>query len=238
MLALTVVAASCVTNRQDLVKTGHVVLRRHATGKVHVIWCSAYEKDNEFIVTGTLRRRDTVGMPIAVRVDVKIIAPDGRILDEGCSSTVRVSRRIVGRYTGFKRFTVRFSEVPPRGSSLSVVARSGVTRDSANVDKPLADSPEGAMSKTHGRLTPSVHREPPGSKDHARNNFPFWRPNFTISLAAPQSRNPHRRIATPPAPLNRSRPNLRQTWTSNSPIYFVHGPKGGKHRDNGPHEPH
>jgi len=61
-------------------------------------------------------------------------------------------------------------------------------------------------------------------KDRAGNNFPFWRPNFTISLAAPQSRNPHRRIATPPAPLNRSRPNLRQTWTSNSPIYFVHGP--------------
>ena len=62
-------------------------------------------------------------------------------------------------------------------------------------------------------------------KDHARNKLPFWRPNFTISLAAPQSRNPHRRIATPPAPLNRSRSNLRQTWTSNSPIYFVHGPK-------------
>jgi len=134
MLALTVVAAGCVTNRQDFVKTGHVILQHRATGKVHITWCSAYEKDNEFVVTGALRRRDTVGMPIAVRVDVQVMAPDGRILDEGCSSIIRVPRRIIGRYTGFNRFTVRFSEVPPQGSSLSVVAKSGVTGIVSYVD--------------------------------------------------------------------------------------------------------
>ena len=85
----------------------------------------------------------------------------------------------------------------------------------------LASQP---VNKTRSNATAHNRIYSPVHKDRARNNFPFWRPNFTISLAAPQSRNPHRRIATPPAPLNRSRPNLWQTWTSNSPIYFVHGP--------------
>jgi len=136
MLALTVVATGCATNRQDLVRTGYLTVQRHATGKVQVSWCSAYEIDNEFLVTGALGRRDTVGMPIPVRVDVRIVAPDGQVLDEGCSSIVRVPRRIIGRHTGFHRFTVRFSEVPPAGSSLNVVASSIRSRDSAKVDRP------------------------------------------------------------------------------------------------------
>ena len=136
MLALTVVAAGCAMNRQDLVRTGHLTVQRHATRKVQVSWCSAYEKDNEFVVMGALRRRDTVGMPIPVRVALRMIAPDGRVLDEGCSSIVRVPRRITGRHTGFHRFTIRFSEVPPPGSSLTVVASSDGNRDSAKVDCP------------------------------------------------------------------------------------------------------
>ena len=135
MLALTVVAAGCATNRQDLVRTGHLTVQRHATGKVQISWCSAYEKDSEFLVMGALRHHDTVGMPIPVCVDVRIVAPDGHVLDEACSSIVRVPRRTIGRHTGFRRFTVRFSEVPPPGSSLAVVASSNGICDSANADR-------------------------------------------------------------------------------------------------------
>ena len=65
----------------------------------------------------------------------------------------------------------------------------------------------------------------PKAKDRARNDFPFWLPNCTASSTAPQSWSPHCRIATVPAPLNRSQPNLQNTWTPNSEIYFVHSPK-------------
>ena len=62
-------------------------------------------------------------------------------------------------------------------------------------------------------------------KDHARNNFLLWLPNWTASLAVPQSRNPQRGTATLPVPVNRSQPNLQHTWTPKSVIYFVHDPK-------------
>ena len=46
------------------------------------------------------------------------------------------------------------------------------------------------------------------SKDSSRNNFRLLHLIFRSSWAVPHSRNPQRRIATPPVPLNRSQLNL------------------------------
>ena len=46
------------------------------------------------------------------------------------------------------------------------------------------------------------------SKDLHNNNSPIFHLIFRPSLAGPQSRNPQRRIATLPIPLNRTQPNL------------------------------
>ena len=123
MVALTVITAGCVANREDLVESGHVTLQKYRTGKVYIAWCDAYEDGNELLITGVLRRHDTVGLPIKAQVNVTVISPDGKVINEGRSSGIYVPRRMVGRYQSFKRFNVRFSDVPPRRSSIRVVAK-------------------------------------------------------------------------------------------------------------------
>lgn len=122
---LTVIISGCATDRVDLVDSGILSLEQHTTGKVYIAWSDAYEDGDGFIVTGVLRRRDTVGNPIKVHVDITIISPDGKVLDEGRSSDIYVPRRIVGRGQAFKRFKVRFSNIPAEGSKASIAVNSG-----------------------------------------------------------------------------------------------------------------
>jgi len=125
---LSVTLVGCGANRENMVKSGRITLQKQATGKVDIAWCDAYEDDDGLLVTGVLRRRDTVGTAIKARVDAAVISPDGKKLDEGSSSIISVPRRKTGRlYQSLKRFTVRLSKVPPRGSLVRLVAVSGVS---------------------------------------------------------------------------------------------------------------
>jgi len=71
----------------------------------------------------------------------------------------------------------------------------------------------------------------PHSKKHhlgpCTKQLPVLSPNCTPSLIVSQSQNQRRRTATPVVSLNRSRPNLKHTWSPNSGIYFVHSPYDG-----------
>jgi hypothetical protein len=103
----------CATNRIDLVDSGVLTLEKQATGKVYIAWSDAYEDGDGFVVTGVLRRRDTVGLPIKAHVDITIQSPDGKVLNEGRSSDVYVPRRIIGRGQSLQRFRVSFPQIPP-----------------------------------------------------------------------------------------------------------------------------
>ena len=72
---LTVVISGCATDRVDLVDAGVLNLEQHTTGKVYIAWSDAYEDGDGFVVTGVLRRRDTVGLPIKSHVDITIQSP-------------------------------------------------------------------------------------------------------------------------------------------------------------------
>jgi hypothetical protein len=124
---LTVVFSGCTeAYRTNLTKSGVLNIEQQRTGKVYIAWSEAYEENGGFVITGVLRRRDRVGVPIKAHVDVTIFSPDGKILDEARSSDVYVSRRITSRgYLSFERFKVRFSSIPADGSSIRVVSHSG-----------------------------------------------------------------------------------------------------------------
>ncbi len=117
--------AGCSTNRVDLVDNGVLTLEKQAAEKVYIAWSDAYEDGDGFVVTGVLRRRDTVGLPIKAHVDITIQSPDGKVLNEGRSSDNYVPRRIVGKGQSFKRFKVRFPNIPVEGSKASIVVHSG-----------------------------------------------------------------------------------------------------------------
>ncbi|MCP4263149.1 MAG: hypothetical protein GY774_37415 [Planctomycetes bacterium] len=120
-----VLISGCTANRVDLVDTGVLSLEQHTTGKIYIIWSDAYEDGDGFVVTGVFRRRDTVGLPIKVHVDVTILSLSGKVLDEGRSSDIYIPRHIVCRGKSFKRFKVRFPNIPAEGSKASIVVHSG-----------------------------------------------------------------------------------------------------------------
>ncbi|MHC4487811.1 MAG: hypothetical protein ACYS9C_02565 [Planctomycetota bacterium] len=122
---LPVPISSCATDRVDLVDTGVLSLEQHTTGNIYIIWSDAYEDGDGFVVTGVFRRRDTVGLPIKVHVDVTILSLGGKVLDEGRSSDIYIPRHIVCRGKSFKRFKVRFPNIPAEGSKASIVVHSG-----------------------------------------------------------------------------------------------------------------
>ena len=61
---LTIVISGCASHRVNLADSGVLNLEQHTTGKVYIPWSDAYEDGDGFVVTGVLRRRDTVGLPI------------------------------------------------------------------------------------------------------------------------------------------------------------------------------
>ena len=62
--SMFLVISGCATDRVDLVDAGVLNLEQHTTGKVYIAWSDAYEDGDGFVVTGVLRRRDIVGLPI------------------------------------------------------------------------------------------------------------------------------------------------------------------------------
>ena len=125
-LGMLVVAISgCATNRVDLVANGVLTFEEQTSGKVYIPWSDAYKDGDGFVVTGVLRRHDHVGLAIKTHVDVKVLSPDGTVIDQARSSDVYVPRHITGRTQSFKRFKVRFPSIPAKNSKVSVVAHSG-----------------------------------------------------------------------------------------------------------------
>ena len=129
---LTIVISGCATNRIDLVDSGVLSLEQHTMGKVYIAWSDAYEDGDGFVVTGVLKRRGTIGMPIKAHVDVTVLSPDGKVLDEARSSDVYVPRRITGRGQSLQRFRVRFPSIPAEGSKVSIVTHSGSHNNTEN----------------------------------------------------------------------------------------------------------
>ena len=130
--SLTIIIPGCATDRVDLVDTGVLRLEQHSTGKVYIAWSNAYEDGDGFVVTGVLRRRDTIGLPIKAHVDITIQSPDGKVLNEGRSSDIYVPRRIIGRGQTLQRFRVRFPNIPTKGTKVSIVAHSGSHNNTEN----------------------------------------------------------------------------------------------------------
>jgi hypothetical protein len=123
LLLLLVGLSGCGGGQTGLVDAGKIHLESHAQGKVYVAWSDAHEEEGGFVVTGVLRRQDTVGPPIKATVEVEIVSPCGSILDQAQSDHLYVPHRKVNKVQGFERFRVRFPKMPPEGSSVRIVAR-------------------------------------------------------------------------------------------------------------------
>lgn len=103
---------------------GALRLENVAAGRVYVAWSEVREGEGGFLVTGVLRRRDTVGPAIKATVDVEVISPSGDVVDRAQSDNLYVPHRRVNQIQGFERFRVQLSRQPPEGSVARVIVRS------------------------------------------------------------------------------------------------------------------
>ncbi len=118
------IVSGCAANRVDLVRAGVLALEPHAAGKVVIAWSSAHKDKGGFVIAGVLTRHDHVGLPIRAHVDITVLSPEGRALEESRTPDIYVPAHVTGRGQSFKRFEVRFPHVPPQGSSVRLVCHS------------------------------------------------------------------------------------------------------------------
>jgi hypothetical protein len=130
VMALTIgFVCGCMAEPKSLVDAGQVRLEKQNAGKVYVVWSDAYRQDKGFKVTGVIKRRDRVGTPIKIRVNVSILGPDGALVAERHSPDIYVPRRIIGRGQSSKRFAIHFAVTPPPGSLIRVEVPAGSSTD-------------------------------------------------------------------------------------------------------------
>lgn len=122
---LAIACLGCRGAQVSLVDTGVVRLDSSAPGNVAIAWSDAYEREDGFVVTGVVRRMDTVGPPIRVTVAAEIVSASGFILETAQSDSLYVPHRRTTKTQGFQRFRVRFSEMPPEGSSVRIRVGNG-----------------------------------------------------------------------------------------------------------------
>jgi len=112
--------SGCMSKCESLVDTGALTLEKQNAGKVYIVWSDAYEQETGFVVSGVVKRRDRVGLPIKTCVGVSIVAPDGTVIAERRSAQIYVPRQRTGQGQSPRRFAVHFSQTPPRGSLIRV----------------------------------------------------------------------------------------------------------------------
>jgi hypothetical protein len=112
--------SGCMSRGESLVGTGVLKLEKVNAGKVYIVWSDAHEQETGFVVSGVVKRRDRVGLPIKTCVSVSIVAPDGTVIAEQQSAQIHVPRQRTRKGQSPKRFAVHFSQTAPRGSLIRV----------------------------------------------------------------------------------------------------------------------
>ena len=122
---LTLVISGCAANRADLVDKGIVSVETSPSKKVKILWTRVYQDGEDFVVYAVVQRRNHTSYPIRTHVDVTILAPDGKILQEARTPDIYVSRRRPGKGINWTRFRVPLSGQPVEGSKANIVVHSG-----------------------------------------------------------------------------------------------------------------
>lgn len=124
LVATAAIVSGCAVHCDDLVRAGVLTLEPHSAGKVSIAWSSACRQKDNLVIAGVLMRQDHVGLPIKAHVDITVLSPEGRALEESRTPDVYVPAHVTGRGQKFKRFEVRFRHVPPEGSTVRLVCHS------------------------------------------------------------------------------------------------------------------
>jgi len=120
VLGCIVTLTGCSTPTAHLAQQGRVELIRQGSEKIHIPWATVQENDEGFVVSGTLRRRDSVGTAIWTHVDITVCDTAGAMVRQAYSEPIAVPRRKVGGLGHLTRFRAVFDAPPPKAGSIQV----------------------------------------------------------------------------------------------------------------------
>jgi len=114
----------CATNRVSLVDQSIVSVETVPSEKVRILLTDVYGDGENVVVYGAVQRRNYTSYPMKTHVDITVSSPDGTILHEARSLDVSVPSHRPGKTVDWKRFEVRFPDIP-KGSKVRLVAHGG-----------------------------------------------------------------------------------------------------------------
>ncbi|MFC1603932.1 hypothetical protein ACFL5F_02795 [Planctomycetota bacterium] len=108
---LAIVISGC-NSRISLVEQGIASVETKPSKNVEILWTDVFRDGNEIIVYGVVRRRHHTIYPLKTHVDATILTPDGKVLREAHTPDIYVPRFVPGKGINFKRFEIRFPDMP------------------------------------------------------------------------------------------------------------------------------
>ena len=108
---LAIVISGC-SSRNSLVEQGIASVETKPSKNVEILWTDVYKDGEDIIVYGVVRRRSHTSYPLKTHVDAAILTPDGKVLREAHTPDIYVPRFVPDKGINFKRFEVRFPDVP------------------------------------------------------------------------------------------------------------------------------
>lgn len=109
------VTTGCATTGKDLVSNDTVKIEKVSSTRGTVGLVSVYQKGDEVILRGEVRRRPVGRGPIPGHIDVEVLDPSGTTLEQTSTSYRRLS--IKSRYA---KFYSKLEKIPPSGSTIRV----------------------------------------------------------------------------------------------------------------------
>jgi len=117
---LAIVISGC-SSRNSLVERGVASVETKPSKNVEILWTDVYKDGEDIIVYGVVRRRSHTSYPLKTHVVATILTPDGSILREARTPDIYVPRFLPGKGINFKRFEIRFPDMPGNFSVQEVV---------------------------------------------------------------------------------------------------------------------
>lgn len=121
LLALGSVVTGCIAPQDDLVRTGKINVQREQGGLFDILVPSVWRDGKTMVVSGTLVRRTQAMGPIPGHLDITVLSPEGRMLNESRAHWFPVSVPLHGPRDA--SYIVRFHWLPPDGSVVRIVHR-------------------------------------------------------------------------------------------------------------------
>lgn len=96
----------CSSSRISLVDQGGITVEKRPSNRVKFLWTDVYHKGNNVIIHVALQRRSYTSYLLKTHVDVKVVATDGKVIQETCTPDFFVPLRRPGKGINWKSFDI------------------------------------------------------------------------------------------------------------------------------------